>query len=141
MLDERDDLYVVKGDNPFCLLRFPRLGLYLYASTEAILRQAVARTWLRWEQAEEVDIGSGDILRINRRGEVQTDHFEMGWTWYHQDRSWGRVSACLPEPRYLEQLKSVAASFGYAPEQIDQLLQEGWSTDEIEDALYGYDYF
>ena len=25
-------------------------------------------------------------------------------------------------------------------EQIDQLLLEGWSTDEIEDALYCYDY-
>ena len=140
VLDERDDLYVVKGDNPFCLLRFPRLGLYLYASTEAILRQAVARTWLRWEQAEEVAIGSGDILSIDRRGEVQTDHFEMRWTRYPQYRSWGRFSACLPEPRYLEQLKSVAASFGYTAEQIDQLLQDGWSTDEIEDAQYGDDY-
>ena len=46
----------------------------------------------------------------------------------------------LPEPRYLEQLKSVAASFGYTAEQIDQLLLEGWSTDEIEDALYCCDY-
>ena len=44
VLDEQDNLYVVKGDNPFCLLHFPRLGLYLYASTEAILRQAVAPT-------------------------------------------------------------------------------------------------
>ena len=140
VLDERDNLYVVKGDNPFCLLRFPRLGLYLYASTQAILRQAVARTWLRWEQAEEVSISSGDILSINRCGNMQTDHFEMGWTLYPHVRSWGRFSTSLAEPRYLEQLKSVAAAFGYTSEQIDQLLLEGWSTDEIEDALYGYDY-
>lgn len=140
VLDEQDNLYVVKGDNPFCLLRFPKAGLYLYASTETILRQAVDRTWLRWEPAEEVSVSSGDILSINRRGEVQTDHFEMGWELYPPCRSWGRLSACPPEPRYLEQLKSVAASFGYTAEQIDQLLLEGWSTDEIEDALYGYDY-
>ena len=140
VLDEQDNLYVVKGDNPFCLLHFPRIGLYLYASTEAILRQAVARAWLRWEQAEKVSIDSGDILSVNQRGEIQIDHFEMGWTLYPHCRSWRQVSACLPEPRYLEQLKSVAASFGYTAEQIDQLLLEGWSTDEIEDALYCYDY-
>lgn len=141
VLDDQDNLYVVKGDNPFCLLHFPRLGLYLYASTETILRQAVARTWLQWGQAEEMSIGSGDILSINRSGEVQTDHFEMGWTLCPHYRSWGRFSACLPEPRYLEQLKGVAASFGYTAEQIDQLLMDGWSTDEIEDALYHYDYY
>lgn len=140
VLDEQDDLYVVKGDNPFCLLHFPRIGLYLYASTEAILRQAVAHTWLRWEQAEKVSIDSGDILSVNQRGEIQIDHFEVGWTLYPHCRSWRQVSACLPEPRYLEQLKSVAASFGYTAKQIDQLLLEGWSTDEIEDALYCYDY-
>ncbi|WP_130870553.1 class II glutamine amidotransferase [Intestinimonas massiliensis (ex Afouda et al. 2020)] len=140
ILDEQDNLYVVKGDNPFCLLHFPRIGLYLYASTETILQQAVARTWLRWEQAEEVSVSSGDILSINRRGEVQIDHFEMGWELYPHCRRWGRFSPCPPEPRYLEQLKSVAASFGYTAEQIDQLLLEGWSTDEIEDALYGCDY-
>ena len=27
VLDEQDNLYVVKGDNPFCLLHFPRIGL------------------------------------------------------------------------------------------------------------------
>ena len=57
-----------------------------------------------------------------------------GWREYLPSRS------APAEARYLEQLKSVASSMGYAPEQIDRLLGEGWSADEIEDALYSYDY-
>lgn len=33
--------------------------------------------------------------------------------------------------------KSVAAAFGYTPEDIDQLYQEGFTPEELEDALYG----
>ena len=32
----------------------------------------------------------------------------------------------------------MAAFYGYTPEDVDQLLADGWSTDEIEDAIYGY---
>ena len=41
VLDAEDSLYIVKGDNPFCLYYFPRCGLYLYASTEEILCHAI----------------------------------------------------------------------------------------------------
>ena len=34
VLDRKDNLYFVKGDNPLCLYHYPELGLYLYASTE-----------------------------------------------------------------------------------------------------------
>ena len=43
VLDRRDRLYIVKGDNPLCLLHLPSLGLYLYASTEEILRRAMSQ--------------------------------------------------------------------------------------------------
>ena len=35
VLDEKNQLWLVKGDNPLCLYHYPKLGLYLYASTEA----------------------------------------------------------------------------------------------------------
>lgn len=135
-------LCIYKRPGPAHLLHFSPSGIYLYASTEAILRQAVARTWLRREQAEKVHVNSGDIVQIDLCGNIRTDYFDMGWAPYPHWGSWGQFSSCLssPEPCYLEQLKNVAASFGYTAEQIDQLLMEGWSTDEIEDAMYGYDY-
>lgn len=143
VLDRADNLYFVRGDNPLCLLRFPRLGLCLYASTETILRQAIARTWLRGERTEHIPTDCGDILRIDRGGDIQRSRFVPPRTNFC---GWGGWRACLPsrsapaEARYLEQLKGVASSMGYAPEQIDRLLGEGWSADEIEDALYSYDY-
>lgn len=42
LLDEGNNWYLVKGDNPLCLYHFPRLGVYLYASTEEILCRALA---------------------------------------------------------------------------------------------------
>ena len=45
VLDHKDRLYLVKGDNPLTIWHYPRLGLYIYASTLAILHQAVNRTW------------------------------------------------------------------------------------------------
>ena len=41
VLDERENLYFVKGDNPLCLYYYPRSRVYLYASTEAILNRAL----------------------------------------------------------------------------------------------------
>ena len=43
VLGDDGSFYIVKGDNPFCLYHYPRKGLYLYASTEAILQQALRR--------------------------------------------------------------------------------------------------
>lgn len=37
---------------------------------------------------------------------------------------------------YLEEIKSVAAAFGYTPEGIDQLYQEGFTPEELESVLY-----
>ena len=46
VLDQRENLYFVKGDNPLCLYYYPHCGLYLYASTEAILNRALKRLHL-----------------------------------------------------------------------------------------------
>ena len=43
ILTSRDELYVVRGNNPLALYHFPRLGLYVYASTAAILRKGLKK--------------------------------------------------------------------------------------------------
>lgn len=83
----------------------------------------------------------GDILTIDRRGHIQTDRFEVGEPWSAPwERQWlsthSSLPACGAERWYIQQLKSVASAFGYCPEQIDALLRQGWSTDEIDDAIY-----
>ena len=41
ILDDRNNLYLVKGDSPISILHFPELKLYVYASTDEILYKAL----------------------------------------------------------------------------------------------------
>lgn len=138
VLDQENGLYFLKGDNPLCIRHFPALRLYLYASTKIILERAIQRSWLVWEDSTEVPLSDGDILRVDRDGDISGSRFQLRERWLG---CWDAPCSHVPHVRgaerwYLQQLKQVASTFGYRPEQIDTLLREGWSTDEIEDALY-----
>lgn len=137
LLDEMDNLYFVKGDNPLCLLHFPRLKLYLYASTREILQNAVRRTWLSGEKGREIPVQGGDILRIDRAGRRWTDHFEMLEPLSPFYGHW-RSPRRRGEERewYWETLKGVAASCGYGPDDLEALRRQGYTTDEMEEMLY-----
>ena len=143
VLDEQDNFYFVKGDNPLCLLQFPSLGLYVYASTEAILRMALNGLWLNREPSKKIAVDGGEILWITPDGARLSEHF--AWEdsyfsdWYFNRRG-GHL--CAPgisraERQYLRELKNIAAYLGYSGEEIDAMLADGWSTDEIEEAIYG----
>ena len=140
ILDEQDRLYLVKGNNPMTVYHYPRFGLYVYASTLPILQQAVRHTWLAHELSREVIIADGDILRFDRQGPVVVGRFTMPLpVWYPWHPRAGTISRShQPERSYLCTLKNIAASFGYAPENIDELLAAGYTTDEIEEELYGF---
>lgn len=139
VLDEENTLSFIRGDNPLCLYHFPGLGLYLYASTEQILRSGLARTWLSNRHRETISVERGEILRIDPEGRRQTSRFALAesypcWvcgplTLHHSCRG----NACL------EELKSLSYSFGYTPETVERLFREGFTTDEIEEIFYGWD--
>ena len=143
VLDERENLYFVKGDSPLCLYYYPSCGVYLYASTEAILNRALVQLDLSLGRPEQIVLDCGDILKITRTGKREMGAFDPSgclnpWDdcslWPVQTgKGRGRSNT---EPEYLEELKSVAAYYGYAPETIDRLLDSGFSTDEIEEFLY-----
>lgn len=141
VLDAKDNLYIVKGDNPLCLYHYPRLGIYLYASTQEILNQALARLALPWEPPRQIRINCGEILRIDSSGVITRDKFDdsklfrhrysMYWWPFYPARATRKSSN-----DYLEEVKSVASAFGYDPEEIDKLAAEGFSPEELEDFLY-----
>ena len=141
VLDERENLYFVKGDNPLCLYHYPRSDVYLYASTEDILKRALNRLRLPLEPPERVALECGDILRISRSGRQERAAFDasdllpwgnLSW-WMHPRKRTGRGEA---EQEYLEELKAVACSYGYTPEAVDHMLGSGFTIDEIEEFLY-----
>lgn len=144
LLDERGNWYLVKGDNPLCLCHFPRSGLYLYASTEEILGKALTKMRLCLEKPRRVEVKYGEILKIDKGGTVTRSTFDADsflWDWsallhapYIGRRTFRPKSAF--EREYLNELKSVASSFGYSPESIDELLFQGFTMDDVEELLY-----
>lgn len=143
VLDEGNTWYLVKGDNPVCLCRYPRNGLYLYASTEEILGNTLEKVKLSLEKPKRVEVSCGDILRIDPGGAVTQSRFDTENFWWSDSPLFLRpyVShAYKPksefEREYLDEVKSVAASFGYSPESIDKILEQGFTLDDIEELLY-----
>lgn len=140
VLDHEDTLHIVKGDSPFCLYHFPKQKLFVYASTHEILTRALSRTSIQGE--EEIHIFSGEILQLRADGTIQRNQFDDSalmighYPWW---RSWWHESPVLAPPvetSYMEELCSVATAFGYTKENIDSLLEQGFTTDEIEEFLY-----
>lgn len=139
VLDEQDALWLVKGDNPLTIVHFPAAGVYVYASTAEILNKALARcgNWL--ERGEKVDIEMGDIVKIDSSGRITRGAFDAS-KFYRS--SWGYWDTPLyprlphSEEEHLSLLKSVAKSFGFTGEMIDRLLDQGFTTDDIEEILY-----
>lgn len=139
VLDAQDNFYIVKGDSPLCLYHFSKLCLYLYASTEEILKKALTAARMSAKCAERVELTCGEILRIDAEGAITRSRFDASNLLYCRGlplRPYsfgGQVSA----PRsHLDEIKSVAAAFGYTPETIDRLADRGFSAEELEELLY-----
>ena len=151
VLDSSDNLYIVKGDNPLCLYHYPERGLYIYASTEEILTAGLKKLYHNFGRHEKVKIDSGEILCIDSSGRQARSKFAdmelyygYGLYPYHHgwDDFWSAPSkGVMPEmdeaaSEYCKDLKHVACHLGYTPEDIDELMIEGYTLDEIEEFLF-----
>lgn len=145
VLDGANNLYIVKGDSPLCLYWFPEQGLYLYNSTEEILNRALRRLPLPLGDHTQISVNCGELLRIAPSGEISRDEFDNPvpfysdlWFPYSRPRrfQYGQKVLQSKPNSYLEEIKSVAMAFGYAPEEIDRLAESGFAPEEIEEILY-----
>ena len=143
VLDQDNNLYFIKGDNPLTIYHYPNLGLYLYASTEGILQTALSGLWLEKLKPEIIQPKDGEILRIDRHGQQSCSQFAMTDSWltwtlpaWETARNFGRRWPHESTTQYIQDLKSVAGCYGYSPEEIDNLLSDGYVPEEIENMLY-----
>ena len=141
ILDDNDNLYLVKGDSPLHILHFPKSQIYVYASTETILFKALVDTplfrELKMGDYEEIPISSGEILLITPDGTLERSRFHFS---DYDLRNWWEYG--IPKrddatEEYIEDLKYMASFQGIMPEYVDELLAEGFGLDEIEEYLYG----
>lgn len=146
VMDKNNNLYLVKGDSPLSIVHFPKLKLYVYASTDNILWQALIESPLfddiKSKDFEEISISEGDILKIDCHGKRFCDKFDFkmsygcdwrnyhhfGCSYYDYD---GEYSLA-----HFDKLKNVASYYGYTEEDIDELYREGFTPDEIEEFMY-----
>ncbi len=151
VIDTKNNIYLIKGDSPLSIIHFTHLGIFVYASTEQILWRALASSSLLREVKaglfEEVNIKQGQILKISASGELSWGEFECLSDYYSSGYyGWGdfdcfkRKGSGDMEKEYLEELKSIAGSFGYSPEEVDYLRECGYTFEEIEELLYCEEY-
>lgn len=135
----RDDntLFLVKGDNPITLIHFPEYGLYVYASTTAILNAAMKAVKFSGV-CNEVKVNDGDIVRIDSDGKLSVSTFEQKIqkvnyrNWY----SWYDYEFDVTEEQYTNDLLLICDCYGVAREDVELLLEFGYSCDEIEEMLF-----
>lgn len=143
VLDAANNLYIVKGDSPLYLLHWPKSGIYCYASTEDILRRALHWAGVSMCGAVKINMDSGELLRIDRFGCIARGNFDDFGTYrrycspYTFD-CWFPPAGSMPGHGYVDELKSVAYSFGYTPEMIDRLIALGHTPEEIEAFMYEF---
>lgn len=138
ILDEENSLYFVKGDNPMCIYHYPKAGVYIYASLETLLLKALNRLPYNFGKATKIDLFCGDILRINSRGKIAMSYFDPEKLLRNPSYFgfWTKPFHFGSNKEYVTELKAAAAGMGFCSEDIDCLLAEGCTLDEIEEMLY-----
>ena len=134
VLDQYNSLYIIKGSNPMCLIHFEALGLYVYASTESIMKAALRRLSLHKFAYKKIEVTEGDILRIDKYGEITRSAFQPKiyrskyMSWYdYEDSSYYNM--------HEEILLAYCGCYGVDSSDVELLLEYGYTCDEIEDML------
>ena len=121
LLNEKNNLYFVKGDNPLALYHF-KDGFYAYASTDMILENALMILGLDKLPYEEIGSDSGDILKINANGKLTRYKFQPTIIRSHY---------CCP-PMW-NGYQRFGISYDIPEEYIDLMLDYGYTLEDVVD--------
>lgn len=142
VLSGDETIYFIKGNNPLAIYHIPQIGVYIYASTKAILDHAWSKMHLKLSKVL-LEPKQGEIWSINLSGKVSKSTFDnsslLASNYYQcsqfaSDYNFGNWMK--EQDVYLEEIKSIALMFGHTPEYIDILIEEGFSVEELEQFLY-----
>ena len=139
VLDEENSLYIIKGSNPMCLLHFEALGLYVYASTESIIKNTLRKIGMLNFPNVKIKTAHGDIIKIDKNGTITRSEFEG-----KEDFRYASFMRCYDnwEDDYYNQheqlLLEMCSCYCVDEDDIIMLLDYGYSADEIEDMLCDY---
>ena len=142
LLDEKNNLYIVKGDNPITVFHFKEIGLYLYASTEKLLKNTIQKVNFKQEYTK-IDISTGEIVCFDKQGNRTKSSFDCAFPYYFYYGNYDNLSKNkMYEPfekeycrTYLEELIDFAENVGVSEEEVLLLFEYGFDEFEIEQLL------
>ena len=113
---------------------FEALGLYVYASTESIVKKALKEIGWQVFPYDKIEIVDGDIFKIDRFGMVSRECFEVhNFTkfanWYYEDEE--EYYYTMHE----QLLFDYCNCYSVDPDDVALLLDYGYTCDEIEEIL------
>ena len=76
ILRNDNTLFLVKGNNPLTLYHFPKIGIYVYASTKSILDNALQKIHMMKNPCE-IDVSEGEIVEIAANGKRSKTTFAI----------------------------------------------------------------
>ena len=132
ILRNDNTLFLVKGNNPLTLYHFPKLGIYVYASTKSILDNALQQINLS-DKFCEIDVSEGEILEIASSGKLSKTTFAMQNSVFNP-YNWDNLNWYKTEEQE-KFLLECCQMFGVPEEDVYLLLDYGFSADEIEEML------
>ena len=139
VLDEENSLYIIKGSNPMYLLHFEKIGIYIYASTETIMNNALKKIGLQNFPCTKIETVHGDIIKIDRNGFLSRSEFKAKEDYRYA--SWCRCFYEYDDDYYNQHeqlLLEMCSCYGVDEEDVILLLEYGYTADEIEDMICDY---
>ena len=130
ILRNDNTLFLVKGNNPLTIYHFPKIGIYVYASTKSILDNALQQVNLS-DKCCEIEISEGEILEIAANGKLNKTTFAMQDYTHSVFSPYNWYETAEQEEFLLE----CCRMFGVPEEDVYLLLDYGFSADEIEEML------
>lgn len=141
LLDRKDRLYIIKGNNPLCLYYFKKPGFYLYASTRPILEEALDEMGYTHLSHEEIKIKDGEILVIDSRGVITRDHFTPPVSIFSFSSVYDFWPSIEDEPTgYRKYMIDYAVTLGIPKAELEWLHHAGYTTYDIEEAIFSKNY-
>lgn len=135
VLDQKNNLYFIKGNNPLTIYHYPQTGMYLYASTQEILEAAVRTLGISQWKKEVIQPRQGDILRIDRHGRRTTTRFDdtnISYSWW----SYVPNRHITRESEHMNLILEMADYLGIPRQEIQLFSKAGYSAWDLEDLLY-----
>lgn len=132
ILRNDNTLFLVKGNNPLTLYHFPKIGIYVYASTKSILDNVLQQVNLS-DKCCEIDVSEGEIVEIAANGKHSKTTFAMQNSVF-SPYNWDNLNWYKTEEQE-ECLLECCRMFGVPEEDVYLLLDYGFSADEIEEML------